>query len=76
MSWIYKGCYRCAFNHNQNIEDNDYLIYIFEMLELLAHYQIKCICVFDGKYVGKKNDTIDKRRKAKEANRQIGLQYL
>lgn len=22
MSWIYKGCYRCAFDHNQNIESN------------------------------------------------------
>ena len=19
MSWIYKGCYRCAYEHNQNI---------------------------------------------------------
>ena len=22
MSWLYKGCYRCAFELNQNIETN------------------------------------------------------
>jgi hypothetical protein len=28
MSWIYKGCYRCAYEHNQNIESNEFLYYI------------------------------------------------
>lgn len=55
MSWIYKGCYRCAFEHNQNIESNEFLYYILEMLELLSYYNIKPICVFDGRYVGKKD---------------------
>ncbi len=55
MSWIYKGCYRCAYDHNQNIESNAFLYYILEMLELLSYYNIKPICVFDGRYVGKKD---------------------
>jgi exonuclease-1 len=76
MSWIYKGCYRCAFELNQNIESNNFLYYIFEMLDLLEYYGIKPICVFDGRYVGKKDETIDKRKKTKEENRQRGLEYL
>ena len=66
MSWLYKGCYRCAFEHNQNIETNNFLYYIFEMLEILNYYKIKPIVVFDGRYVGKKGDTIEKRKKMKE----------
>jgi len=65
MSWIYKGCYRCAFELNQNIESNNFLYYIFEMIDLLTYYKIKPICIFDGRYVGKKDDTIDKRKKTK-----------
>lgn len=76
MSWLYKGCYRCAFELNQNIDTNDFLYYIFEMIDLLFYYQIKPICVFDGRYVGKKEDTLEKRKKNKEENRQKGMDYL
>lgn len=76
MSWLYKGCYRCAFELNQNIDTNDFLYYIFEMIDLLFYYQIKPICVFDGRYVGKKEDTLEKRKKSKEENRQKGMDYL
>lgn len=65
MSWVYKGCYRCAYDHNLNIESNSFLYYILEMLELLAYYRIKPICVFDGRYISKKDETVEKRRKAK-----------
>lgn len=46
------------------------------MLQILSFYNIKPIVVFDGRYVGKKNDTIDKRKKQKEENRQKGLEFL
>ena len=29
------------------------------MLDLLKYYKIKPICVFDGRYVGKKEDTLE-----------------
>jgi 5'-3' exonuclease len=54
MSWLYKGCYRCAYELNQNIESNNFLYYIFEMIDLLSYYKIKPICVFDGRGIGKK----------------------
>jgi exonuclease 1 len=76
MSWLYKGCYRCAFELNQNIESNNFLYYIFEMLDLLSYYKIRPICVFDGGYVGKKEDTLGKRKRNKEENRQKGMDYL
>jgi exonuclease-1 len=46
------------------------------MLDLLRHYNITPICVFDGGYIGKKDDTIEKRKKIKEENRQKGLEFL
>ena len=76
MSWLYKGCYRCAYEHNQNIESNAFLYYVFEMLEILSYYKIKPIVVFDGRYVGKKGDTIEKRKKQKEENKQKGMEWL
>ncbi len=76
MSWLYKGCYRCAFELNQNIDTNNYLYYVFEMLDLLIYYKIRPICIFDGKYVGKKEETLDKRKRNKEENKQRGLDYL
>jgi exonuclease 1 len=76
MSWLYKGCYRCAYEHCQNIENNAFLYYIFEMLEILSYYGIKPILVFDGRYVGKKDETIEKRKKMKEENKQKGLELL
>ena len=46
------------------------------MLDLLSYYRIKPICVFDGRHVGKKEETLEKRRKSKEENKQRGLDYL
>ena len=46
------------------------------MLEILNYYKIKTIAVFDGRYVGKKGDTIEKRKKMKEENRVKGLEFL
>ena len=46
------------------------------MIDLLHYYHIKPICVFDGRYVGRKGDTLEKRKKAKEENRQRGFEYL
>jgi len=46
------------------------------MLDLLKHYGIRPICVFDGRYVSMKEDTLEKRKKNKEENKQKGLDYL
>ena len=46
------------------------------MLDVLSYYNIKPICVFDGRYVGRKDETIEKRKRVKEENRQKGLKCL
>ena len=66
MPWIYKGCYNCAMQLNQNIESIDFLYYILEMIDMLSYYNIKPIFVFDGRSVQAKSTTLDKRRKDKE----------
>lgn len=73
MPWIYKGCYSCAMELNQNIESIDFLYYILEMLDMLSYYNIKPIFVFDGRSVMAKSDTLEKRKKSKQENKQKGL---
>ena len=46
------------------------------MLEILSFYKITPVIVFDGRYVGRKDETIEKRKKTKEENRQKGLEFL
>lgn len=46
------------------------------MLGLLDYYKITPICVFDGRYVGGKDGTIEKRKKLKQENNEKGLAYL
>ena len=46
------------------------------MLDLLAYYRIKPICVFDGRYISKKEATLEKRTKFKEDNKTRGLAFL
>ena len=76
MPWIYKGCYSCAMELNQKIESIDFLYYILEMLDMLSYYSIKPIFVFDGRALHAKNDTLEKRKKNKEENKQKGLEFL
>ena len=32
MSWLYRGCYSCAYDLNQDIKTNDYIYYIQKMV--------------------------------------------
>lgn len=32
MSWLYKGCYACAVDLNQNIQTNDFLYFLQKMV--------------------------------------------
>ena len=74
MSWIYKGCYVKSEAILDDSESVAYLEYVGQMLDLLQHYQIEATCVFDGRFVGGKQATVDKRRALREANRKKGQQ--
>lgn len=51
MSWLYRGCYSCAVDLNQNIETHDFLYFIQKMVLLnltLAYYAqgIQCQALY------------------------------
>ena len=52
------------------------MYYVMQMVQLLRHYEIDPILVFDGRSLSMKGDTNDKRRKIKEENYQKGLKSL
>ena len=48
MAFIYKGCYSCAYELNNNIPTKAYMFYLFKVVKLLQFYKIDIIVVFDG----------------------------
>ncbi len=46
------------------------------MLDMLSYYNIKPLFVFDGRALHAKSDTLEKRKKTKEDNKQKGLEFL
>lgn len=75
-AWLYKGCYGYTFELNQQVDTNDFMYYVMQMVQLLRHYSIDPILVFDGRSLSMKGETNDKRRKIKEDNHQKGLKSL
>jgi len=76
MHWIYRACYGCTYELNQNITTFQYLQYIADMLEMLKHYSITPVCVFDGRSLQDKEWTISKRCQIKQENKRKGMECL
>lgn len=76
MSWIYRACYAASIHDNPEPDSPAFLIYLHQMIDLLSYYQIKMICVFDGRFLPHKQQTIDKRRKERENNRKRGEELI
>ena len=57
MSWLYKGCYSCATELNQNVQTNDFLYFLQKMIHMLKEYQITPLLVFDGRRLKAKGVT-------------------
>ncbi|CAD8208546.1 unnamed protein product [Paramecium pentaurelia] len=68
MSWLYRGCYSCAHELNQDIKTNDYLYYVQKMLVMLREYEITPILVFDGRNLRAKEKTEQMRKQIKQQN--------
>ena len=49
MYFLYKGCYSCSFELNNNIETKEYMLYLFKIIKLLKANNIEPILVFDGR---------------------------
>ena len=76
MSWLYRACYNAAEEMNADKGSEAFLLGIHQMLDLLSHYQIKMTCVFDGRHLPHKSETVGKRRSDRESNRRKGEELL
>ena len=72
MVWLYKGVYASLNNQKEQNEKNDiYLNYPLKMISLLLSFDIKCICVFDGKILKAKQKEITNRNLYKETSKKL-----
>ncbi|CAD8124281.1 unnamed protein product [Paramecium sonneborni] len=76
MSWLYRGCYSCAYDLNQDIQTNDFLYYVQKMLIMLREYEITPILVFDGRSLRAKQKTEQMRKQIKQQNLIKGKELL
>ena len=72
MVWLYKGIYASLNNQKDQKEKNDiYLNYPLKMISLLLSFDIKCICVFDGKILEAKEKEIINRNLYKKNSKKL-----
>jgi exonuclease 1 len=75
-SWLYRACYNASEALSADPASTAFLLYIHQLLDLLLHYRISMLCVFDGRYLPHKQQTLDKRRAEREGHRLKGEQLL
>ena len=66
MSWLYKGTYAIADELIRNFENPNerclsFIGFPVKMLKMMESFQIKLICVFDGRFLALKTETMQKR---------------
>lgn len=75
MSFIYKGCYGYAYELNNGIETNEYMLYLLNIIRLIRGNGIECVAVFDGRSLRAKALTAIKRAETKHANLQLAKDF-
>ncbi|XP_043695087.1 exonuclease 1 [Telopea speciosissima] len=78
-SWLYKGAYSCSMELCLDSEGNAksrYLQYFMHRINLLRHYKITPIVVFDGGNIPCKSATENERQRRKEANLALAKEKL
>ncbi|XP_022137457.1 exonuclease 1 [Momordica charantia] len=78
-SWLHKGAYSCSMEICLN-SDSDrklrYLDYCMHRINLLRHYKIVPVVVFDGGNVPCKAATEQERHRKREANKELAMEKL
>ena len=57
-------------------ESTAFLFFIHQLIDLFEYYQIKIICVFDGRHLVNKQDTVNKRKSDRESNEKKGKELI
>lgn len=75
MNWLYRGLYGCVAElgdspHPQHSPPfrNQYLRLVSKMVAMLRQHSLEPVMVFDGRRLGAKKDTNDKRKKIRREN--------
>ncbi|OAF65535.1 DNA damage-inducible protein DIN7 [Intoshia linei] len=71
--WLYRGAFSCAQKLALNEETDRYIVYCMKYVDLLIHYRIKPILVFDGAHLPIKEETNKARTAQKITNKALGL---
>ncbi|KAI3443303.1 uncharacterized protein J3R85_000234 [Psidium guajava] len=78
-SWLHKGAYSCSMELCLNIDGAkklQYLSYFVHRINLLRHYEVTPVVVFDGGSIPCKAATEDERHRRRKANCDLALQKL
>ncbi|XP_023001042.1 exonuclease 1 [Cucurbita maxima] len=78
-SWLHKGAYSCSMEICLNSDSDKkwrYLDYCMHRINLLRHYKIVPVVVFDGGNVPCKKATEQERHRRREANRELAMEKL
>ncbi|XAR63945.1 Exodeoxyribonuclease I [Bertholletia excelsa] len=78
-SWLHKGAYSCSMEICLNTEGEkkfQYLKYFMHRINLLRHYNITPVVVFDGASIPCKAATENERTRHREANRDLAMAKL
>ncbi|KAB5524613.1 hypothetical protein DKX38_022362 [Salix brachista] len=78
-SWLHKGAYSCSMEIclNSNSEKKlRYLDYFMHRINLLRHYKITPVVVFDGGNIPCKAGTEQERYRKRKANRELAMEKL
>lgn len=74
--WLHKGAFGCADKLVQNQPTDGYIVYVMRYLDMLMHFNVKPILVFDGRNLPSKSETEKKRRENRDKYRKMAKAYL
>ncbi|XP_020608082.1 exonuclease 1-like isoform X2 [Orbicella faveolata] len=74
--WLHKGAYGCAMELVEGKKSFIYVNYILKRINMLLHFNVKPILVFDGSYLPSKAGQEAQRRKTRQENKAKGLAFL
>ncbi|ETO33869.1 hypothetical protein RFI_03229 [Reticulomyxa filosa] len=69
--WLHKGVYSCCYELCNNVPTRRYIDHFIDLVQVLLHYNIKPIIVFDGCYLPLKQLTEDNRAQKRKENLKI-----
>ncbi|XP_010540017.1 PREDICTED: exonuclease 1 [Tarenaya hassleriana] len=78
-SWLHKGAYSCSMELCLDTEGKrklKYIDYFMHRINLLHHYKIIPVVVFDGGHIPCKAATADERQRRRKANYELAMEKL